>query len=84
MATYSASGDRIVVGYITGKKGQYEVFHRSPKSNDLYFHNSARVVGTGFRIKSSGNYEGPDGSAYYNDSSVIAAIQNRYRMGKYD
>lgn len=83
MKTYSASGDRIVVGYITGKHGQYEVFHRSPKSNDLYFKNSATTVGTCFRVNSNGNYIGPDGAAYYNNPSVIAAIQNRYDLGKY-
>ncbi|GEM_PF-3507430 len=83
MKNYSGSGDRIVVGYITGKYGQYEVFHRSPKSNDLYFHNSARVVGTDFRVNSNGNYIGPDGAAYYNNPSVIAAIQNRYNLGNY-
>jgi hypothetical protein len=83
MTTYSASGDRTVVGYITGKKGQYEVFHRSPHSNDLYFHNSATNRSTGFRVNSNGNYMGPDGAAYYNNPSVIAAIQNRYDLGKY-
>jgi hypothetical protein len=83
MKIYSASGDRTVVGYITGQKGQYEVFHRSPKSNDLYFHKSVGIVGTGFKVKSNGNYIGPDGTAYYNTPSVIAAIQNRYDLGKY-
>lgn len=83
MGTYSASGDRTVVGYITGKHGQYEVFHRSPKSNDLYFKNSATTIGTRFRVNSNGNYIAPDGTAYYNNSSVIAAIQNRYDLGKY-
>jgi hypothetical protein len=83
MKTYSASGDRTVVGYITGKNGQYEVFHTSPKSTDLYFRNSATNRSTGFRVKSNGNYMGPDGAAYYNNPSVIAAIQNRYDLGKY-
>jgi hypothetical protein len=83
MKTYSDSGDRTVVGYIMGNNGQYEVFHRSPKSNDLYFRNSATNKGTGFRVKPNGNYIGPDGSAYYNNPSVIAAIQNRYNLGKY-
>jgi hypothetical protein len=83
MTTYFASGDRTVVGYITGQKGQYEVFHRSPKSTDLYFRNSATNISTGFKVKSNGNYIGPDGAAYYNNPSVIAAIQNRYNLGKY-
>ena len=83
MKTYSASGDRTVVGYITGQKGQYEVFHRSPHSNDLYFYNSVTNRSTGFRVRSNGNYIGPDGAAYYNNPSVIAAIQNRYNLGKY-
>jgi hypothetical protein len=83
MRTYSASGDRVVVGYITGKNGQYEVFVR-PNSSDLYFRNSARTVATHFRVKSNGNYIGPDGTAYYNNQSVIAAIQNRYNLGKFD
>ena len=83
MRTYSASGDRTVVGYITGNNGQYEVFHRSPRSNDLYFQNSARTVGTRFRINpKNGNYVGPNGAAYYNNQSVIAAIQNQYNLGK--
>ncbi|MGL4502141.1 MAG: polyprotein [Planktothrix sp.] len=83
MRTYSASGDRIVVGYITGKQGQYEVFHRSPHSPDLYFRNSATNRSTGFRVKSNENYIGPDGAAYYNNASVIAAIQNCYNLRKY-
>jgi hypothetical protein len=83
MKTYSASGDRTVVGYITGKNGQYEVFHKSPKSNDLYFRNSATTVRTRFRVNSNGNYIAPDGTAYYNNASVIAAIQNCYDLGKY-
>ncbi|MGB3691843.1 MAG: hypothetical protein WBG70_00310 [Spirulinaceae cyanobacterium] len=83
MSTYSASGDRIVIGYIRGKNGQYEVFHRG-SFGDLYFQNSARTVATRFRKKSNGNYLGPDGSAYYNDQSVIAAIQNRYNLSQYD
>ncbi|NER36492.1 MAG: polyprotein [Oscillatoria sp. SIO1A7] len=83
MRTYSASGDRTVVGYISGKKGQYEVFYRG-SFGDLYFHNSARNVATRFRKKDNGNYLGPDGSAYYNNQSVIAAIQNRYNLGQYD
>lgn len=81
MTTYSASGDRIVVGYITGKHGQYEVFYR--KNKDLYFHNSAGTVGTGFRVTSNGNYAAPDGTIYHNNPSVISAIQNRYNLGKY-
>lgn len=83
MKTHSASGDRIVVGYITGKKGQYEVFHRSPKSNDLYFYNSINNIRTEFRVNSNGNYIGPGNATYYNNPSVIAAIQNHYDLGKY-
>ncbi|NJL00592.1 MAG: polyprotein [Spirulinaceae cyanobacterium RM2_2_10] len=83
MTTYSASGDRTTVGYISGKNGQYEVFYR-PHSGDLYFQNSARTIATRFRKQSDRHYMGPDGSAYYNDQSVIAAIQNRYRSGQYD
>ncbi|NEQ64912.1 MAG: polyprotein [Symploca sp. SIO2D2] len=83
MKTYSASGDRTVVGYIFGKYGQYEVFHRY-SFGDLYFQNSARNIATRFRKNNNGNYIGPDGSAYYNNLSVIAAIQNRYDLGQYD
>jgi len=49
----------------------------------LYFRNSATNRSTGFRVKPNGNYMGPDGAAYYNNPSVIAAIQNRYNLGKY-
>ena len=83
MRTYSAPGERTVVGYIMGKNGQYEVFYRG-SFGDLYFRNSARTVATRFRKKSNGNYIGPDGSAYYNDQSIIAAIQNRYNLRQYD
>ncbi|MDJ1179230.1 polyprotein [Roseofilum sp. BLCC_M91] len=81
MTTYSASGDRTVVGYITGKNGQYEVFYRNTK--DLYFKNTATTVLTKFRVNSSGNYVAPDGTTYHNNPSVIAAIQNRYDLGRY-
>ncbi len=83
MTTYSASGDRTTVGYIVGKNGQYEVFYR-PRSGDLYFQNSARTIATHFRKQSDRHYMGPDGSAYYNNASVIAAIQQRYARRQYD
>ncbi|EKD08778.1 MULTISPECIES: hypothetical protein [Limnospira] len=81
MRTYSASGDRTVVGYITGKNGQYEVFHRTTK--DLFFQNTAGGVRTGFRVHSNGKYVAPDGTIYHNNSSIIAAIQNKYDLGRY-
>jgi hypothetical protein len=83
MRSYSASGDRTVVGFISGKNGQYEVFYRG-SHGDLFFRNSAANIATQFKNKPNGNYMGPDGSSYTNDRSVIAAIQNRYNLGQYD
>lgn len=83
MATYSSSGDRTVVGYIQGKNGQYEVFYRG-SIGELFFQNSSSNKATRFRKRENGNYLGPDGSAYYNNASVIAAIQNRYNQRQYD
>lgn len=82
MKNYSASGERIVIGYIKGKKGQYEVFHRG-SFGDLYFQNPFGSIATKFRKKDTGKYIGPDGTVYYNNESVIVAIQNRYNLGKY-
>ncbi|MEA5517580.1 polyprotein [Limnoraphis robusta] len=72
---------RTVVSYIRGKNGQYEVFYLG-SFGDLYFQNYARSVATKFQKKDTGNYGEPDGAVYYNNESVIVAIQNQYNLGK--
>lgn len=83
--THRASGSRTTVGFIDGKQGRYEVFHRAPRQHNLYYQAGSSNTFTGFRFYSSDNnntYTGPDGSSIYGDNNVIRAIQQRYNQGR--
>lgn len=72
---------KTVIGYLQGKYGSYEVFHKWPEDSSIYYHDSARSCSTGFR-KTDRGYSGLDGSYYSNETSVISAIQHKYNLGK--
>ncbi len=72
---------RTIIGYLQGKYGSYEVFHKCPQDSSIYYQNSATTCSTGFR-KTDRGYSGPDGSFYSNETSVISAIQHKYNLGK--
>lgn len=72
------------IGYISGKNGQYSVYHNAPRDSSLYYRDGAgsSVSTRGFKVSSSGNgFSGPDGSHYTSANSVLSAIQTKYNNG---